>query len=62
MFLASRLIQALGGGGIFIIGSSHILAVLPKEKQGKALGLLGAMTLISAVFCLIEAGRSIGCF
>ena len=47
--LASRFIQAIGGGGIFIIGSSHILATLPKEKQGKALGLLGGMHGISAV-------------
>src|SRR5690625_4159839 len=35
--LLSRFIQAIGGGGIFIIGSSHILATMPKEKQGKAL-------------------------
>ncbi|MBY8914364.1 MFS transporter [Bacillus sp. YC2] len=57
MFLAARLIQALGGGGIFIIGSSHILAVLPKEKQGKALGLLGAMNGMAAVL-----GPNIGSF
>ncbi|WP_284140221.1 MULTISPECIES: MFS transporter [unclassified Virgibacillus] len=47
--LASRLIQAIGGGGIFIIGSSHILATLPKEKQGKALGILGGMNGLAAV-------------
>lgn len=35
--LAARFIQAIGGGGIFIIGSSHILATLPKKNQGKAL-------------------------
>ncbi|MGN7290866.1 MFS transporter [Bacillus velezensis] len=57
MFLAARLIQALGGGGIFIIGSSHVLAVLPKEKQGKALGLLGAMNGMAAVL-----GPNIGSF
>ncbi|GAB3048454.1 MFS transporter [Virgibacillus ainsalahensis] len=47
--LAARLIQALGGGGIFIIGSSHILSTLPKDKQGKALGMLGGMHGLSAV-------------
>lgn len=57
LFLISRLIQALGGGGIFIIGSSHILATLPKEKQGKALGLLGAINGMAAVL-----GPNIGSF
>lgn len=47
--LIARFIQAIGGGGIFIIGSSHILATLPKSKQGKALGLLGGMHGLSAV-------------
>ncbi|WP_268347771.1 MFS transporter [Bacillus haynesii] len=57
MFLLARLIQSLGGGGIFIIGSSHILTALPKEKQGTALGLLGAMNGIAAVL-----GPNIGSF
>ncbi|HLQ73463.1 MAG TPA: MFS transporter [Bacillota bacterium] len=47
--LIARFIQAIGGGGIFIIGSSHVLATLPKDKQGKALGLLGSMHGLSAV-------------
>src|SRR5699024_7545547 len=47
--LIARFIQAIGGGGIFIIGSSHILATLPKKSQGKALGLLGGMHGLSAV-------------
>lgn len=47
--LVARFIQAIGGGGIFIIGSSHILATLPKKQQGKALGLLGGMHGLSAV-------------
>ncbi|MFT0801474.1 MFS transporter [Bacillus swezeyi] len=57
MFLLARMIQSLGGGGIFIIGSSHILTTLPKEKQGTALGLLGAMNGIAAVL-----GPNIGSF
>lgn len=47
--LIARFIQAIGGGGIFIIGSSYVLATLPKAKQGKALGLLGSMHGLSAV-------------
>ncbi|RKQ33426.1 MFS transporter [Oceanobacillus halophilus] len=49
ILLMARVIQAIGGGGIFIIGSSHILATLPKEVQGKALGMLGGMHGLSAV-------------
>lgn len=48
-YLVSRLIQALGGGGIFIIGSSHILSTLPLKDQGKYLGLLGGMNGIASV-------------
>lgn len=48
-YLVSRLIQALGGGGIFIIGSSHILSTLPLKDQGKFLGLLGGMNGIASV-------------
>lgn len=57
MLLIARFIQAIGGGGIFIIGSSHILATLPKDKQGKALGLLGGMHGLSAVI-----GPNLGAF
>ncbi|WP_379970511.1 MFS transporter [Ectobacillus sp. sgz5001026] len=57
MFLAARLVQSLGGGGIFIIGSSHILSTLPKEQQGKALGALGGMNGMAAVL-----GPNIGSF
>src|SRR5690625_3312078 len=47
--LVARFIQAIGGGGIFIIGSSYVLATMPKEHQGKVLGLLGGMHGLSAV-------------
>ena len=47
--LIARFIQSIGGGGIFIIGSSHILTTLPKNKQGKALGMLGGMNGLAAV-------------
>ena len=48
-YLVARFIQAMGGGGIFIIGSSHVLSTLPVEKQGKALGMLGGMNGVAAV-------------
>lgn len=49
IYLISRLIQAFGGGGIFIIASAHILSTLPKEKQGKALGALGGVNGIASL-------------
>lgn len=55
--LLARFIQAIGGGGIFIIGSSHILATMPRDKQGKALGMLGGMHGLSAVI-----GPNLGAF
>ncbi|MFD2368845.1 MFS transporter [Brevibacillus sp. GCM10020057] len=48
-YLVARFIQAMGGGGIFIIGSSHVLSTFPVEKQGKALGILGAMNGVGAI-------------
>lgn len=56
-YLVSRLIQALGGGGIFIIGSAHILSTIPQKDQGKYLGLLGGMNGIASV-----VGPNIGSF
>lgn len=48
-YLTARFIQALGGGGIFIIGNSHILSTVEQSKQAKYLGLLGAMNGVAAV-------------
>lgn len=48
-YLVARFVQALGGGGIFIIGSAYVLSTLPAEKQGRALGMLGGMNGIAAV-------------
>ncbi|WP_339216447.1 MFS transporter [Solibacillus sp. FSL W8-0372] len=48
-YLIARFIQAMGGGGIFIIGTSYVVSTLPAEKQGKALGMLGGMNGIAAV-------------
>jgi EmrB/QacA subfamily drug resistance transporter len=57
LYLAARFLQALGGGGIFIIGNSHILSTVEPEKQAKYLGLLGAMNGVAAVL-----GPNIGSF
>lgn len=68
-YLISRFIQALGGGGIFIIGTSYVVSTLPAEKQGKALGLLGGMNGVAAVLgpnigsvIWISQAAGIGCF
>ena len=57
MLLISRAIQSLGGGGIFIIASSHVLSTFPREMQGRALGALGGMNGIAAVL-----GPNVGSF
>lgn len=49
LFLAARIIQSVGGGGIFIIASSHVLSTYPKEAQGGLLGALGAVNGIASV-------------
>ncbi|WP_106498297.1 MFS transporter [Lentibacillus sp. Marseille-P4043] len=56
-FLASRLFQSFGGGGIFIIASSHVISTFVKNRQGSMLGLLGAMNGIASVI-----GPNIGSF
>lgn len=56
-FLAARLFQSFGGGGIFIIASAHVLSTVKKEKQGSMLGLLGGMNGIASVI-----GPNIGSF
>lgn len=56
-FLAGRLVQSFGGGGIFIIASSHVISTYAKDKQGSMLGLLGGMNGIAAVI-----GPNIGSF
>lgn len=56
-FLIARLIQSFGGGGIFIIASSHVINTYVKEKQGRLIGLLGGMNGIAAVI-----GPNVGSF
>lgn len=56
-YLAARFVQAMGGGGIFIIGNSHILSTVEPDKQAKYLGLLGAMNGVAAIL-----GPNVGSF
>src|SRR5699024_12619735 len=42
-FLGSRLFPSFGGGGLFIIASSHLISTVTKQNQGSVLGMLGAM-------------------
>lgn len=49
IFIISRLIQSFGGGGLFVIASSHIISSYFKEKQRTMLGGLGAMNGIASV-------------
>lgn len=56
-FLAARLLQSFGGGGIFIIASSYVLSTVRKDKQGSMLGMLGGMNGIASVI-----GPNIGSF
>lgn len=57
VFLGARLFQSFGGGGIFIIASSHVISTFPKDKQGSMLGLVGGMNGIASVI-----GPNIGSF
>ena len=47
VLLAGRAIQAFGAGGIFPVASATIGDVLPPEKRGAALGLIGAVFGVS---------------
>ncbi|MDO5376478.1 MAG: MFS transporter [Staphylococcus rostri] len=48
-FIVARLIQSLGGGGLFVIASAHFISTYDRSKQGTMLGALGAMNGIASV-------------
>ncbi|HLQ95902.1 MAG TPA: MFS transporter [Pseudogracilibacillus sp.] len=56
-FLAARLFQSFGGGGIFVIASSYVISTVSKKRQGSILGLLGGMHGLASVI-----GPNIGSF
>ncbi len=43
MILAGRAVQGFGAGGIFPVAAAVIGDTIPREKQGSALGLIGAV-------------------
>lgn len=49
ILLISRVVQSFGGGGIFPIASGYIVSTIPAERQGRALGMVGGMSGISAI-------------
>ena len=49
MVLSSRVLESLGAGGIFPIASGYIVATIPVDRQGRALGMVGGMNGIAAV-------------
>lgn len=50
MLIASRALQAIGGGGILPIATAEISTEVPEEKRGMALGLVGAVFGIANIF------------
>ncbi len=50
MLLISRVIQAIGGGGILPVATAEFGTSFPEEKRGMALGLVGAMFGVANVF------------
>ena len=55
--LTSRVIQAIGGGGIMPIATAYIGASFPEEKRGSALGMVGGVYGIATVL-----GPTLGSF
>jgi MFS family permease len=60
MLLAGRAIQAFGAGGIFPVASATIGDVLPPEKRGAALGLIGAVFGIAFLLGPLVAAALLG--
>ena len=50
MLIASRAIQAIGGGGILPIATAEIGTAVPAERRGLALGLVGAVFGVANIF------------
>ncbi len=50
MLIASRAIQAIGGGGIVPIATAEFGTSVPQEKRGMALGLVGGVYGVANIF------------
>jgi MFS family permease len=60
MLLAGRAVQAFGAGGIFPVASATIGDVIPAEKRGAALGLIGAVFGIAFLLGPLVAAALLG--
>jgi EmrB/QacA subfamily drug resistance transporter len=47
--VAVRFVQGLGGGGLVVLAQAILAAVLPPEKRGKYMGIVGAVMVLSTV-------------
>ncbi|MBC5811351.1 MAG: MFS transporter [Candidatus Eremiobacteraeota bacterium] len=56
VFLLARAIQAAGAGGIFPVATAAIADVVPVERRGSALGILGAIWGLAAIVGPIFGG------
>lgn len=56
VMLGGRILQSLGTGMLTPIGMNMVLSVVPKEKMGSYMGLMGAATTLGPSFSIIIAG------
>lgn len=55
LLLASRVVQAIGGGGMMPVATAAVGTIVPPAKRGMALGLVGMVYGVASVF-----GGSVG--
>jgi MFS family permease len=56
VFLIGRAIQAAGAGGIFPVATATIADVVPQERRGAALGILGAIWGLAGIVGPLAGG------
>ena len=56
VLLTGRIIQSIGTGMLIPIGMNMTLSVVPKEKIGTYMGVMGAMTTLGPSFSIISCG------
>ncbi|MCI9110526.1 MAG: MFS transporter [Bacilli bacterium] len=56
ILLTGRIIQSLGTGMLIPIGMNLTLSVVPKERIGTYMGIMGAMTTLGPSLSIISAG------
>ncbi len=56
ILLTGRIIQSLGTGMLISIGMNLTLSVVPKEKIGTYMGIMGAVTTLGPSLSIISAG------